>query len=168
VKTIGTETKQSRIARARFIGFELIGAYKLISGLVALALGIWACCFLNHDPEGSLNRVLLRAGLDPHNHVIHSAVSAVTRVDRKHLHAIEAGTFAYAILHFIEGIGLILGRDWAGYLVVFATSSLIPFEIFEIWRKLNFLRIALLCLNVAIVIFLVATLRRSAAQKLRV
>ena len=52
---------------------------------------------------------ILHLGLDPQNHVIHSVISALTGVDRKHLRAIEAGTFFYALLHLIEGIGLILG-----------------------------------------------------------
>ncbi|MFI5386517.1 MAG: DUF2127 domain-containing protein [Fimbriimonadales bacterium] len=138
----------------------MIGTYKLISGLVALALGIWSLSFLDHDPERGLERVILRLGLDPQNHVIHSVISALLGVDRKHLRAIEAGTFFYAVLHAIEGIGLIRGRDWAGYLVIIATSSLIPFEIFEIARKMSLLRISLLVLNLSIVIYLFATLRK--------
>ena len=72
------------------------------------------------------------------------------------------GTFFYALLHTIEGIGLILERDWAGYLVIVATSSLIPFEIYEIARKFTSVRIALFLLNVGIVIYLIVALRRSA------
>jgi uncharacterized membrane protein (DUF2068 family) len=63
-------------------------------------------------------------------------------------------------LHAIEGIGLIRGRDWAGYLVIGATSSLIPFEIYEIARKHSLLRISLLILNVGIVAYLVFTIRQ--------
>jgi len=162
---IRQEKKHRRLTRSGFLGFEVIGTYKLISGLAALALGLWSLCFLDHDPERGLERVFLRLGLDPHNHVIHSAISAVTGVDRKHLRAIEAGTFCYAFLHLIEGIGLILERDWAGYLVIIATSSLIPFEILAIARKLNLLRISFLLLNVGIVIYLIATLRKEHAMR---
>jgi len=154
------ENNHPRSSRSGFLGFEVIGTYKLISGLAALALGIWSLCFLDHDPERGLERVILRLGLDPHNHVIHSVFSGLTGADRKHLRAIEAGTFFYALLHMIEGIGLIRGHDWAGYLVVIATSSLIPFEIYEIARKTSLLRISLLVLNVGIVIYLIATLRK--------
>jgi uncharacterized membrane protein (DUF2068 family) len=160
VTVVRKENKHGRFSRGGLIGFEVIGTYKLISGLVALALGIWSLCFLEHDPERGLERVVLRLGLDPQNHAIHRAISALTGVDRKHLRAIEAGTFLYALLHLIEGIGLIRGRDWAGYLVVIATSSLIPFEIFEIARKTSLLRIFLLVLNVGIVIYLIASLRK--------
>jgi len=165
VTAIHKESNHPRLSRSGFLGFEVIGTYKLISGLAALALAIWSVCFLDHDPERGLERVILRLGLDPHNHVIHSVFSALTGADRKHLRAIEAGTFFYALLHIIEGIGLIRGHDWAGYLVVVATSSLIPFEVFEIARKTNLLRISLLVLNVGIVIYLIATLRKERARR---
>src|SRR5205085_1697695 len=77
-----------------------------------------------------------------------------------HLRAIEAGTFFYAALHLVEGIGLILRRHWAEYLVIVATSSLIPFEVYEIYRKPTALRVSLFVLNVGIVIYLIATLRK--------
>ncbi len=60
----------------------------------------------------------------------------------------------------IEGIGLLLEHAWAGYLVVIATSSLIPFEIYEISRKPTLLRFSLFLLNVGIVIYLIVTLKR--------
>ncbi len=97
--------------------------------------------FLAHDPGPKLERVVTHLGLDPQNQIIHAVISELTGIDRTHLRAIEAGTFFYAILHLIEGIGLILEHDWAGYLVVIATSSLIPFEIYEIAKKPTLLTI---------------------------
>jgi uncharacterized membrane protein (DUF2068 family) len=70
------------------------------------------------------------------------------------------GTFCYALLHLVEGIGLILGRDWAGYLVIGASSSLIPFEFYEILQRPTLLRVSLFVVNIGIVIYLAITLRR--------
>ncbi len=162
---IRTENREQRSSRSGFLGFKLIGTFKLLSGLVALAGGIWSLYFFDHDPERGLARVILQLGLDPQNHVIHSVISAVTGVDRKHLRAIEAGTFFYALLHIIEGTGLIFERDWAGYLVVIATSSLVPLEIYEIAKRTNLIRIAVLVLNVGIVIYLIVTLRIEHASR---
>jgi uncharacterized membrane protein (DUF2068 family) len=148
-------------------GFKVIGTLKLASGLAALALGIWSLCFFAHDPDGKLERAIIHLGLDPRNHVIHSVISSLTGVSRKNLRALEGGTFFYAILHMIEGTGLILEQDWAGYLVVIATSSLIPFEIYEIARKMSGLRISFLLLNVGIVIYLIVALRIEHAARSR-
>jgi uncharacterized membrane protein (DUF2068 family) len=143
-----------------YLGFKVIGTLKLLSGLTALVVGLGAARFLDHDPGPKLERAVTHLGLDPQNHAIHSVISLLTGIDRAHLRAIEAGTFFYAILHLIEGIGLILERDWAGYLVVIATSSLVPFEIYEIIEKPTLLRMSLFLLNVGIVVYLIATLKQ--------
>jgi uncharacterized membrane protein (DUF2068 family) len=150
----------SAISGSGYYGFKVIGALKLLSGLLAVAVGIGATRFLEHDPGPKLERVIIHFGLDPQNHIIHTIISRVTGLDRNHLRAIEAGTFFYALLHLIEGIGLLLEKAWAGYLVVIATSTLVPFEIYEIARKPTYLRISLFVVNVAIVVYLLITLRK--------
>jgi len=144
--------------RPRHVGLKVIGALKLISGASALLFGLGLFRFLDHDPGPRAERIVSHLGLDPHNHIIHEAISRITGIDRAHLRALEAGTFFYAGLHTVEGIGLILGYHWAEYLVIVATGSLIPFEIYEIARKFTFLRVALFILNMAIVIYLIITL----------
>jgi uncharacterized membrane protein (DUF2068 family) len=142
------------------VGFEVIGILKLVSGAMALIVGIGVFRFLGQDPGGAAEWLITHLGLDPNHHIIHTVLSAITGVDHAHLRALEAGTFFYALLHLIEGTGLILGKDWAGYLVIVATSSLVPFEIYEIAHKISLLRIAIFVLNIGIVIYLIVTLRK--------
>ena len=91
----------------------------------------------------------------------------MTGIDRAHLRAVQAGTFFYALLHLVEAIGLIRGRDWAGYLVIVATSSLIPFEIYELAKKISLLRATFLVVNIAIVVYLIIALLRERASRAR-
>jgi uncharacterized membrane protein (DUF2068 family) len=153
--------------RPRHVGLKVIGVLKLLSGALALAVGIGVFRFLGHDPGPNAERIVTHLGLDPHNRIIHEVISRITGIDRTHLRAIEFGTFFYAGLHIIEGIGLILGYHWAEYLVIVATGSLIPFEIYEIARKPSPVRITLFVLNVAIVIYLIITLRKDRRARAR-
>jgi uncharacterized membrane protein (DUF2068 family) len=153
--------------RPRHAGLKVIGVLKLISGVTALAVGIGVLRFLGHDPGPQADRIITHLGLDPNNHYIHEAVSGITGIDRTHLRAIEFGTFFYAALHTVEGLGLILGYHWAEYLVIVATGSLIPFEIYEIYRKFTAIRVVLFLLNVAIVIYLIITLRKDRRERAR-
>src|SRR5262249_35095783 len=143
-----------------YFGFEVIGIMKLISGLIAVVMGIGLVRFLGHDPGPRAERVISHLGLDPQNHIIHELISRISGVDKTQLRAIEAGTFGYALLHLIEGIGLILRRNWAGYLVIFATASLIPFEIYEVARKPGLLRVGILAVNAAILLYLIVTMKK--------
>ena len=97
--------------------------------------------------------------------VIHALISKITGIDRTHLRAVQAGTFCYAFLHVVEAIGLFMGKDWAGYLVIVATSSLIPLELYELAKKFTALRVTFLILNIAIVIYLIMTLRTEHASQ---
>ena len=77
-----SENRDQRASRPGYLGFKVIGTYKLISGLVALAAAIWSVYFLGHDPERGLVRIILQLGLDPQNEVIHPVIAAVTAAVR--------------------------------------------------------------------------------------
>ena len=151
--------------RPRHAGLKVIGVLKLISGATALLVGVGVFRFLGHDPGPHAERIITHLGLDPNNHIIHEAISRITGIDRAHLRALEIGTFFYAGLHTVEGIGLILGYHWAEYLVIVATGSLIPFEIYEIARKPTLVRVTLFVVNVAIVIYLIYILRKDRRER---
>ena len=67
---------------AGYYGFKVIGTLKLISGLIAVAVGIGALRFLAHDPGPKLERAVTHLGLDPQNHFIHAVISRLTGIDR--------------------------------------------------------------------------------------
>ena len=150
----------TRPAGRGYLGFQIIGAFKLASGLLSLAVGFGLSRLFKEDVGQGLIHAISLLRLDPENHFIHAALSWASGLDRKHLRAIEAGTFFYAILHLIEGIGLLLRRRWAGYLTVIFTGSLIPLEGYELIKKVNAVRLAMLVVNVGIVLYLVWRLRK--------
>ena len=78
----------------------------------------------------------------------------------EHLEIAAAGAFCYAALFTTEGTGLWLEKRWAEYLTVIATISFIPFEVWEIVRKVTVVRVVLLVSNIAIVIYLIWRLTR--------
>jgi uncharacterized membrane protein (DUF2068 family) len=54
-----------------------------------------------------------------------------------------------------EGVALHLRKPWARWFTIIATSSLIPLEVYEIVRELHMLRVVVLIVNVAVVMYLV-------------
>jgi uncharacterized membrane protein (DUF2068 family) len=59
-----------------------------------------------------------------------------------------------------EGVGLALGKRWAEYFTIIATSSFIPLEIYEIVHHANITKVVVLLINVAVVCYLAWELRR--------
>jgi len=72
---------------------------------------------------------------------------------------ISAGTFFYAALILTEGIGLAMRRKWAEYFTVFVTASLIPLEIYELVEKFSYIKIVVISINFAVVLYLALDLR---------
>ncbi|MGH2867580.1 MAG: DUF2127 domain-containing protein [Solirubrobacteraceae bacterium] len=68
----------------------------------------------------------------------------------------EAGfaLLAYALLEGIEAVGLWYARRWAEYLTFFATTLLLPLEVYEIIHKGSVLKVLGFVINVAVVIYL--------------
>jgi len=73
---------------------------------------------------------------------------------------VSFGTFFYAALLLTEGVGLAMGKRWAEYFTIIATSSFIPLEIYQIFHHANVTKIVLLLINVAVVWYLALELRR--------
>ena len=78
--------------------------------------------------------------------------------------AIGIAACVYASLFIVEGWGLWQRKRWAEYLTVIATASLIPFEIWEIYRGFTWTKIGALLLNVAIVLYLIRILREPRSE----
>jgi uncharacterized membrane protein (DUF2068 family) len=64
----------------------------------------------------------------------------------------------YGSIFGLEGVGLYLRKRWAEFMVVIVVSSLLPFEIYEIFLRLAWWKILLLLGNIFIVTFLVRRL----------
>jgi uncharacterized membrane protein (DUF2068 family) len=142
----------------RALGLEVIGAMKLASGLVLGAAGFGIFRLLNEDWGEALEHLVVRLHLDPDDRIVHGALTRLAGLDRRRLEAIGVGTFFYALLHLVEGTGLVLRRRWAEYLTVVATGLLLPLEVYEIARKPNPLRIAVFVANLGILVYLIVRL----------
>jgi uncharacterized membrane protein (DUF2068 family) len=142
------------------LGYRIIGTWKLTTGLLLFAAWLGMFHLFKNDLTEELDWVVRHLRLDPESRIFHRVCDFVSGLDRKHLRAIEAGTFFSALLHVVEGIGLILERRWAGYLTIIATSSLIPFEVYEIVRKVSSIRMIVLVINLGFVIYLIVKLRQ--------
>jgi uncharacterized membrane protein (DUF2068 family) len=150
----------SSTTRQGAFGVRLIGVFKLASALMLGAAGFGIFRMMNQDIGELVQRFILRLHLDPDNSLLHALISGLGNVDRAHLAAIGAGTFLYALLEAAEGIGLIFRRHWASYLTIIATVLLFIPEGYEIAHKVDAVRIIVLLVNLAVLVYLVWRLKQ--------
>lgn len=141
-------------------GLRLIAAFKLLKGILLLAVGFGLLRLLHRDVAAEVEHWINLFRADPRNHYIQLLLEKLRLLDARRLRELGVGTFIYSAIFLTEGVGLALGKRWAEYFTIITTSSLLPLEIYELAKRMNFVRGAALAINVAIVIYLVRELRR--------
>lgn len=137
----------------------LIGIFKLLKALLLIAVGFGAVKFLHRDLAGTVMHWTEVLRVDPENRVVHGLLVRVFRVTPKQLKELSVGTFFYAGLFTIEGVGLLLRKRWAEYFTIVTTSLFIPLEIFELARHFTMTKVVVTVVNVLIVWYLVTRVR---------
>jgi uncharacterized membrane protein (DUF2068 family) len=135
-----------------------IGVLKLVKGIFLLLVAVGAFRLLHRDVGEWAFHFAQQLGLDPAGERLQRLFGKASEVDTRTLEKVSVAGLFYGGMLSTEGIGLILEKHWAHWLAVIVTSSLVPFEIYEIAHKLTGLRLFGLVLNVAIVVYLVVRL----------
>ena len=138
---------------------RLIGVFKLLKAILLFVVGASALKLIHADISTFIDKWVVRLGLDPGSRYIgHLILTAATLTPTK-LKDLAVGSFIYAALFLTEGIGLWLMKRWAEWFTVISTSSLIPVEVYEIYRHPGAGKVALLVVNLVVVAFLVYRIR---------
>ena len=153
-----THMKQN-LAPTRDPGLVAIAIFKLFKGVTLIALGLGAFRLLNPETVHRLTNWLLHFSLTTGQQFIDRAIDVLSKLTRGHAAALGLGAILYGSLFTVEGVGLWKGKRWAEYLTVITTSMLIPFEVYELTKRLTIVRVSALAVNVAAVIYLVYRLR---------
>jgi uncharacterized membrane protein (DUF2068 family) len=152
--TLATVSHRSKHPRGETV-IWIIAGFKLLKGLLLLAVAIGALTLLNEDVGRQAAHWVALLRVDPNNYYIHALLVKLTRLDNKGLEAISAGTFFYSALLLTEGTGLLLRKRWAEYFTIFVTGSLLPLEIYELLKEFSKGKLVVLVINVLVVVYLV-------------
>jgi uncharacterized membrane protein (DUF2068 family) len=136
-------------------GLLLIGLFKLFKGLLLVALGFGALRFLHKDLGASVHHWVEVLRVDPENRFIHALLAKILAVSPKQLRELSVGTFVYAAILLTEGIGLLLRKHWAEYFTIISTGIFIPLEVYELAKHFTAIKVLVLLINIAIVVYLV-------------
>ena len=83
------------------------------------------------------------------------SVHSVLNIHQGEVRVLLATAVIYAIAEGVEAVGLWHERRWAEYLTAVATVGFLPFEIFELLKKVTTFRVGTLLLNIAVLAWLI-------------
>jgi uncharacterized membrane protein (DUF2068 family) len=132
----------------------LIAAYKLAQALLFVAIGVGARRLLHKDIGDELYALADHLRFDPESRFVNFILEKATLVNDEQLRRIGFVAFCYAGVGIAEGIGLYLEKMWGEFLTLAITASFLPWEIFEVYRRLTWPRVSLLTINVLVFLYL--------------
>jgi uncharacterized membrane protein (DUF2068 family) len=139
---------------------RLIAVFRLAKSALLIGVGMSAVHLLHKDVGRLAEHWVKVLGLDPGNRYVERALQKAGNLTPGNIRGVGVGSFIYAGLFLTEGIGLWLLKPWAVWLSVVITTSLVPVEIYEIYRHPSLLKTVVLILNIAVVGYLVWRIRR--------
>jgi uncharacterized membrane protein (DUF2068 family) len=140
----------------------LIGLFKLVKATLLMVVGFGALRLIHQNIADMAKHLVEYLRIDPDKRYIHALLAKLLGVDAQKLRMLSVGAFIYGGVYLIEGVGLLRQKRWAEYMTILTTAGLIPLEVYEMDRRRTAIKILLLLVNVAIVVFLIVHRWRAA------
>jgi uncharacterized membrane protein (DUF2068 family) len=132
----------------------LIAAFKLAQALLFIAVGVGALRLMHKDFGDLLLKLAHHLHFNPESRFIDFILDRASVVNDRLLRRFSVGLFAYAAIGLTEGIGLYLEKAWAEFFTLGITASFLPWEIFEVIRRVTLIRSGLLTVNILVFAYL--------------
>jgi uncharacterized membrane protein (DUF2068 family) len=149
------------------LGLRLIAVLEATKGVIGIVLGVGLHLLAGHHQHPFIQWIVARFHLDDSAHAPHFVVEMLAHPERFRLEVWTMLAMGYAALRFVEAYGLWLARRWGEWLALVSAALYIPFEVYAIALDVTVLKVSLLVLNVAFVVYLglvLAATRRKRAR----
>ena len=146
-------------------GLRMIAVFEAGKGLLVLAAGFGLLGLLHRDVEAIAERLVRFGHLNPAGKYPQIFLDAAARVTDTRLWLLAGGAGVYSVVRLVEGYGLWKGRPWAEWLAIAAGGLYVPVELYHLWHRFTWFKLAVLGGNLAIVAYLAYALRHRREQE---
>ena len=144
----------TRLAPWEDFVLRVIAIWKLSHAAFFIAVGFGLLRLRHHNIVDFLNdHLIIPYHINPESHFVDWLLSHAQKL-APWMSLAGYGAFVYASLFAFEGIGLYLRKRWAEWLVVAATASFLPFELWALFAHVVWWKFLLLVSNLCIVGYL--------------
>lgn len=138
---------------------------EFIKGLVVLLAGFGILSLVHRDAWDVAESFLEWLHISPETRYAQVFLNLADQVTDAKLWAVALGALAYSTLRFMEAYGLWRERAWAEWLALISGAIYLPFEVYELARRPDWIRLVILVVNLAVVLYMVY-LRAQARMRL--
>jgi uncharacterized membrane protein (DUF2068 family) len=138
---------------------RLIALFKLLKGLLLIALGVAALKLLHTDITSMVEDWATLLGFLQNSRFLGRALGAAAALTPDRVREVILGSFLYGGLFLTEGVGLWLLKRWAMWFTVIITGSFLPLEMYELARHPSAGKAAILVVNLVFAVYLARRIR---------
>jgi uncharacterized membrane protein (DUF2068 family) len=142
-------------------GLRAVALFEALKGTLALFAAGGLFYFIPHDFRHIAVELVGRLHLNPGKSYPNVFNRILEDTSNAQLWLIGALVLLYALIRFAEAYGLWRERRWAEWLAALSGAVYVPAEIYELSRGFSWIKLAALLANLAVVAFMVQTLRLS-------
>ena len=136
-------------------GVRLVAVFEALKGALVLVAGLGLLSLVHHDLQAVAERLVRHSHLNPARHFPRIFIQAASHTNDARLRSLAALAFLYSAVRFVEAYGLWRMRVWAEWFAILAGAVYLPIEVYEIFRRVTWMRGLVLLTNLFIVAYLV-------------
>jgi uncharacterized membrane protein (DUF2068 family) len=143
-----------------------VASVEFLKGLVVLLAGFGVLSLVHRDAWDVAESFLEWLHISPEEHYAQVFLNLADQITDAKLWTVAIGALAYSALRFVEAYGLWRARAWAEWLALISGAIYLPFEIVELARRPDWIRLSIFLVNLAVVLYM-AFLRLQARGRFR-
>jgi uncharacterized membrane protein (DUF2068 family) len=132
----------------------LIAIYKFLHALFFIGIGIGAHRLLHKDIADQVDLFARHLRFNPESRLVNFLLEKASLINDPVLRRIGFFAYCYAAVTLVEGVGLYLEKAWGEFLTLAITASFLPWELFEIFRHITWIRVGLFAINILVFVYL--------------
>ena len=134
----------------RHFGLRGVAIFEAGKGVLALLMGFLLLILRHRNMEGVARHILEFLHISPDRRLYHYLIQGAGRVTPHGIWIFAFGIVVYATIRFVEAGGLWLEREWAEWFALLSGSMYLPWEIYELERRQNWIKWVIFKINIVI------------------
>lgn len=142
-------------------GLRIVAILEGAKGFLVLLTGFGLLSLIHKDVHLAAVQLVQHLHINPASHYPEIFLDLSSRVTDVQLWAIAFDALLYAIVRFVEAIGLWMQRHWAKWFGLLTGGIYIPVELYDVLQGLTWPKVSVLVVNVIIVAYLLFVVIKS-------
>jgi uncharacterized membrane protein (DUF2068 family) len=138
-----------------------VALFEATKGVIVLLAGFGLLSLLHHDLRALSLDLVGRLHLNPDRHYARGFINAAANTTDSRLWFAALLGFVYSAFRFVEAYGLWFCRTWAEWLALVSGGIYLPLEVYELFRRVTWMRATALVANLVVVALIALVLWRN-------